>query len=126
MLGNTTSLSASLNRVVYTAPLNCWSDVKALEEAITRLQTNTELVIDRPSKGETKRIDIRPAIHELRCNDDTLSMTLGLGDGGYARPNEVAEFLTDGLLYPTGGMPFHRKAMFRVEPDGTKIDAMDL
>lgn len=126
VLGNTTSLSASLNRVVYTAPLNCWSDVKALEEAITRLQTNTELVIDRPSKGETKRIDIRPAIHELRCNDDTLSMTLGLGDGGYARPNEVAEFLTDGLLYPTGGMPFHRKAMFRVEPDGTKIDAMDL
>ncbi len=126
VLGNTASLSASLNRVVYTAPAACWGNAHVLQEGIVGILARGELPIDRPSKGETKRIDIRPAIHELTVSDDTVFMTLGLGDGGYARPNEVAEYLTDGLLYPTGGMPFHRKSMYRMEPDGRKIEGMDL
>jgi hypothetical protein len=53
-------------------------------------------------------------------------MELGLGQGGYARPTEVAEFLTKGQRVVPAALPFHRMAMFRAGPDGSRIDAMDL
>ncbi len=126
VLGSNASLSSALNRVIYTVPVSCWSDLAMLKDGIVKLLGTAELPIDRPSKGDTKRVDIRPAIHDIAINDDTVFMTLGLGEGGYARPNEVAEYLPDGLLYPTAGMPFHRKEMYRIDNDGQKIEGMGL
>jgi hypothetical protein len=53
-------------------------------------------------------------------------MTLGVGESGYAKPNELAEFLAEGLRYPAFGMPFHRKEMYRLEEDGRRTEALDI
>jgi hypothetical protein len=84
------------------------------------------LVIDRPGKETTKVVDIRPAIYDLSVANNRITMLLGLGEGGYARPTEVAQFLADGLLLPINGLPFHRKEMYRIEPDNSLIGAMEL
>jgi radical SAM family uncharacterized protein/radical SAM-linked protein len=126
VLTATTSLSAALNRVVYTIPVSCWESREQLSEEIAKILAAPELIYDRPSKDTVKRVDLRPAIHELVINDDTVVMTLGLGEGGYARPNELAEFLSAGLRYPASGMPFHRKEMYRLEEDGRRTDALEL
>ncbi len=126
VLGKSTSLSAALNRVRYELSLDCWAKDAPLQEMIERALTSDTLVIERPSKDYTKPVDIRPALYELSIADDKVSMLLGLGEAGYARPTEVAQFLTTGLLLPINGLPFHRREMYRLETDGRRIDAMDL
>ncbi|HVP06422.1 MAG TPA: TIGR03960 family B12-binding radical SAM protein [Candidatus Acidoferrum sp.] len=126
VLGSNASLSAALNRVVYTVPISYWDDRTKLESQIASLLGATMLEIDRVGKAETKKMDIRPAIHNLSVQDDQLVMLLGLGDGGYARATEVIPLLADGLKVDPIALPFHRKEMYRVEPDGRLIDAMEL
>jgi radical SAM family uncharacterized protein/radical SAM-linked protein len=126
VLGKTASLSSALNRVRYELARDCWQPDAPLQGMIESALAAPTLVIERPSKDYTKPMDIRPAIYELTLTDDKVSMLLGLGEAGYARPTEVAQFLTTGLILPLNGLPFHRREMYRVESNGTRIDAMDL
>ncbi|MEW6050537.1 MAG: TIGR03960 family B12-binding radical SAM protein [Candidatus Zixiibacteriota bacterium] len=126
VLGAGESLSSQLNRVTYTLPVHYWSDTRTLDEQLSRLMAATSLEIDRPTKEATKRVDIRPAIYGLSIENNNLVMLLGLGDGGYARPTEVAELLKESLITDPIALPFHRLTMFRMEPDGRHIEGMDI
>ncbi|PWB71249.1 TIGR03960 family radical SAM protein [candidate division GN15 bacterium] len=126
VLGKNASLSASLNRVEYSVPIDCWENHAPLAKNIEKLMSAETLTIERQGKETTKSVDLRPAIFGLQFEAGSLLMTLGIGDAGYARPDEVAELLHEGLRYPSAGMPFHRKAIYRVETDGRRIDPMDI
>jgi len=126
VLGKNASLSASLNRVVYSVPADCWIDQTALNQNLEKIMSAVTLLIERRGKQTTKTIDLRPAIFDFQIEKGNLLMQLGIGDAGYARPDEIAELLKEGLRYPSAGMPFHRRAMYRVEPDGRRIDPMDI
>ncbi len=126
VLGKSASLSSALNRVRYEIATDCWRTSEHLPVLLDGLLASPSLIIDRPSKETTKQVDIRPAIYELALVNNKVSMLLGLGEGGYARPTEVAQFLTDSLLLPINGLPFHRKEMYRIQPDNSRVDAMEL
>ena len=82
----------------------------------------------RTTKEGGKEIDIRPAIHrlELQPGDDgsILEMELGLGEGGYAKPNEVLETLklldADRIM----SFHFHRKALHYRDAHGLYLDPL--
>ena len=85
-----------------------------------------KLEIARQTKEAVKTVDIRPALYSLTITEDSLLMVLGLGEGGYARPNEVAMLLLDGDEARVAALPYHRKDMYRCDEQGRIIDAMDV
>lgn len=126
VLGAGASLSSMLNRAVYTLPVSYWQDAALLQSKAAQIMNATTLEIDRPTKDGSKRLDIRPAIYDLRVADDRLVMLLGLGEGGFARPTEIAELLADGLTCPVAALTIHRKDMYRLESDGRIVAGMDI
>jgi radical SAM family uncharacterized protein/radical SAM-linked protein len=125
VLGKAASLSAALNRVEYCIPVEEWTDLDDLNSSLEDIMEAGQLETERKGKDDVKRVDIRPAIYELKIEDDFLVMTLGLGEGGYTRPTEVVEFLGRGLVSDPVALPFHRRAMYRLEDD-RKIDPLDI
>jgi radical SAM-linked protein len=126
VLGKSASLSSALNRVRYEISNDCWRTTEHLQAMVDAVLASPTLMIERPGKQATRTVDIRPSIYELAVVGNKIVMLLGLGEGGYARPTEVAQFLSDGLLLPINGLPFHRKEMYRIETDNSRIDAMEL
>jgi radical SAM family uncharacterized protein/radical SAM-linked protein len=126
VLGAGASLSSMLNRVVYTIPAGNWPDTASLARRAAALMQTTSLEIDRPTKDGSKRLDIRPAIYDLRVENDQLVMLLGLGEGGFARPTEIAELLSEGLTCPVSALTFHRQEMYRLESDGRTVAGMEI
>ena len=122
----TVSLSAAINRAVYSVPVECWDDLDRLQEQVTRVLEADTLPFERETKNGARTVDLRPAVHHLAVDDRELVMTLGLGEGGYARAPEVATFLQDGLRLDVSALPFHRKRLFRVDDTGREIDPMEL
>ncbi|MFZ5981076.1 MAG: TIGR03960 family B12-binding radical SAM protein [Candidatus Zixiibacteriota bacterium] len=120
-----TSLTAALNRVVFTIPVNEWTLLADLELNIEKLMQAKTLIYNRTTQKGDKEIDLRPGLYELKIDNDRLVMILGLGDGGYVRPTEIAGFMTDGLKTDPAALTCHRLRMYR-EEDGHIIDAMDL
>ncbi|MBN1212043.1 MAG: TIGR03960 family B12-binding radical SAM protein [candidate division Zixibacteria bacterium] len=125
VLGKAVSLSAALNRVEYCVPVEEWADKDDLNNNLKNIMNAEKLETERTGKNDTKRVDIRPAIYELKIEGDILVMTLGLGEGGYTRPTEVTEFLGENLINDPVALPYHRRAMYRFEED-RKIDPMDI
>ena len=125
MLGKAASLSAALNRVEYCIPVEEWTDLDDLNNSLKNIMEAGKLETERKGKNEVKQVDIRPAIYELKIDGDFLVMTLGLGEGGYTRPTEVVEFLGRGLVSNPVALPFHRRAMYRLEDD-RKIDPLEI
>jgi radical SAM family uncharacterized protein/radical SAM-linked protein len=126
VLGRKASLNAMLNRVEYTAPLSMWASPEQLRESIARVMALSTLEIDRALKDSTKKVDIRPAIYDLRIEGDRLFMVLGLGEGGYAKATEVAQCLSDGLTREVVAVPFHRLDVYYVDDNGVRVSAMEL
>jgi len=123
--GKKISLTAALNRVVFRVPVNEWTDPAELKDNIEKLLKAKTLVYTRTTKKGDKEVDIRPGIYELKIDEDSLIMTLGLGEGGYVRPTEVAGFLSNGLKTDPAALPCHRLGMYRLQ-DGKIIDALDI
>jgi len=123
--GKKISLTAALNRVVFRVPVNEWADPAELKDNIEKLLKAKTLVYTRTTKKGDKEVDIRPGIYELKIDEDSLIMTLGLGEGGYVRPTEVAGFLSNGLKTDPAALPCHRLGMYRLQ-DGKIIDALDI
>ncbi|MEA3296285.1 MAG: TIGR03936 family radical SAM-associated protein, partial [candidate division Zixibacteria bacterium] len=120
------SLSAALNRAVYLLSLD---NIKAGPDLSARLEVimNADnLEIERQTKGKIRSVDIRPAIYDMTICENDLQMVLGIGDGGYVRPTEVAKLLFDEGSDETGFLPFHRQDLYRYDNDGKIIRAMDL
>jgi radical SAM family uncharacterized protein/radical SAM-linked protein len=91
VLGKSDSLSFIINLATYEVRLGLGSDqARALIESIMASQS---LVVQRTSKEVTKDVDIKRHIVRIdgHAKDDgaLLEMHLGLGTGGYARPEEV-------------------------------------
>lgn len=126
VLTKNASLSALLNRVEYTVPLDCWTDTNALQTQIDRFMAHTAYEIERPGKQAARTVDIRPAVFEIRIGAEVLTLSLGIGEGGYAKPTEVVEALAESLRLPAQALPFHRAALYRVDEHGERIDGMQL
>ena len=124
--GQAGSLTSLINRVVYTIPISFWSDVSALQSQIDRIMAGDTAIIERDTKEGIKTMDIKPAVFDLCIDAGNLLLTLGVGEVGYARPNEVAQLLRDSLICRIVALPFHRKAMYRVANDGRIINPLDL
>jgi radical SAM family uncharacterized protein/radical SAM-linked protein len=127
ILGKSPSLTARLNRAEYTIPVDALS-----EEAQTDLQSTIEkliaaesLEIERQGKEQVKIVDIRPAIYDLTIRESHIVMTLGIGDGGYARPSEVLPLLDDQTDARVLSFMAHRKDVYRMD-DAQRISAMEV
>jgi radical SAM family uncharacterized protein/radical SAM-linked protein len=126
VLGQAGSLSALINRVTYTVPATLWADRRGLQAQLDKITQLTAMPFNRETKVGFKQIDLRPVIFDLRLDTQSLIMTVGVGETGYARPTEVATFLNEGLGCEIAALPFHRQAMFRMAEDGRRIDPMEL
>ena len=126
VLGKRPSLNAQLNRAVYSLPASLWRDTEALGRMLAQVLERESLTVERVGKDGSKTVDIRPAVYDLAVRNDRVVMVLGLGEGGYAKAPEVAGFLTEGLGIKPEALPIHRQDMYRLEPDSTRVDAMDL
>jgi radical SAM family uncharacterized protein/radical SAM-linked protein len=124
--GQAGSLTSLINRVVYTIPTAFWSDLSRLQSQIDRIMAGETAVIERDTKEGIKSMDIKPAVFNMGIEADNLLLTLGVGEAGYARPNEVVQLLRDSLTCEIVALPFHRKEMYRVAEDGRNINPMDL
>lgn len=120
------SLNSVLNRVEYTVPLDEWEDRSELQRTIHTLLRAEVLAIERLHKGVQTTVNVRPAIYHLSLEGPVLVMLLGLGDGGYVRPFDVLTLLQAGLKYHVNSVPVHRRALYRIDSDGSRIDPMEL
>ncbi len=126
VLDKAPSLSSVLNRVEYLLPLDEGEDTAALTAKAGEALAGDRLEIERIGKNGATTIDIRPALYSITVTDKLIELTLGVGEGGYARPDEVL-----GLLFPAERVKpmtnrLHRRAMYRVDSLGARIDPMRL
>lgn len=127
VLGKTTSLSAAINRAIYSTSIKLLSmSDDQIKDRINCLMESEKLEVERAGKSGSKTIDIRPGIYELKIEKDQLLMTLGLGQGGYAKPNEVLNLLARPASENPISYVIHRRELFRIDDHGQKIDAMEL
>lgn len=121
------SLSAMLNRVIYTITLeNLEIENNELHSLIETLLNKDEIKIERQGKNKITEIDIRPAIYDLTIDDDNLIMLLGVGEGGYAKPQEVLKNLLGERYDQAHAFFLHRKETYRIDEEGNKIQPMDI
>ncbi|MBD3402645.1 DUF2344 domain-containing protein, partial [candidate division GN15 bacterium] len=120
------SLTAMLNRARYAIDLSLWDDRASLEKQAEQLLARESLIVPRKGKDAVKEVDIRPAIYGLTVTDTQLDMLLGIGEGGYARPSEVLEQLTDTLRLPVQAVTVHRSGLYRVIDEHEMIDGMQI
>ena len=126
VLGKSRSLSAGLNRVVYRLNLPDGSDATQVAARARELLDMDSIPIERTSKEKTKTVNIRPAVFDFVVEDGCLEMVLGIGEGGYARPTEVAQLLFAADNVSTASLLYHRKDLYRLEGSGEVVRAMDL
>ncbi len=127
VLGASVSLSALINRARYTMPVaNYCADTAGIAGMIEQLLSSRELVISRDTKSGTREVDVRPFIHALAIDAGTVTMTLGLGEGGYVRPIEVLTFLEAHLDRPAVAIALHRTDLWQETPDGYRREPMTL
>ncbi len=126
ILGKGQSLSALLNRAAYEVDAAGVMPQADLEAALSKIVGEETFVVNRVGKNDTTQVDIRPAIFDLRTNGEKLSIVLGIGEGGYARPSEILECVFGAELSHYLSHKVHRADMFRISETGEKISAMDL
>jgi radical SAM family uncharacterized protein/radical SAM-linked protein len=126
ILTKSKSLSSQLNRASYSVTLEDNIDAELLNRKIESLLNSTTLEVERTGKDMVKTIDIRSALYELKIEDDKLMMILGIGEGGYAKPNEILELLFEDKFDRALLFNCHRVELFKIDDDSNKIEAMDL
>ncbi|UCE25116.1 MAG: TIGR03960 family B12-binding radical SAM protein [Candidatus Zixiibacteriota bacterium] len=126
VIGKAKSLSASLNRARYRVAANNLPKDIDLERNIVRILEADSLMVERVGKNQVTSTDIRPAIYDLSFKDESLSMTLGIGEGGFARPSEVMALLFGGTGHEHLTYQMHRSDLYRVDQRGEQIPAMDV
>ncbi len=126
IFSRTKSISALLNRAVYTIDLDKIPNRDLLKEKISTLLAQEKVEVERHKKKGTILLDLRSAIYSLEIKSDKLFLTLGIGEGGYAKPGEILQLLL-GDDYDLYMMNFlHRLDLYRQEENGKIIRAMEL
>jgi radical SAM-linked protein len=118
------SLSEQINRVEYT--LNLENEISDLEDRLEQIIKEKSIMLLRKTKSGESEVDIRPAIYELKRCDNKLRLILGIGEGGYTRPTEVARLIFKIDDEQAGTLKFHRARLFRHTDDGRDIPAIEL
>jgi radical SAM family uncharacterized protein/radical SAM-linked protein len=124
------SLSGILNLAVYQVVIEPGTDISS---KIRELMSRTNIEILRTAKESEKMVDIRPAIYELDYltpegnaeSSAVLNMELGIGTGGYTRPQEV---ISAAGLVPESDIPslvFLRKELYYVDETGKRKTPME-
>lgn len=126
IFAKTASLSESINRVIYTLRLDDGTDIRNLNLKAAELLEKNQIEIQRKTKSSETTVDIRPAIYEINVGGSELQLTLGLGQGGYARPTEVARLLFGIDEAQAADLRFHRKEMYRQAENNRRIAAIEL
>jgi radical SAM family uncharacterized protein/radical SAM-linked protein len=124
------SLNSRINRAVYDVEIERQDNTQSL---LDELSGRDKIEIKREKKDGIAVVDIRPAIYELTYSDENnnnpgkgvITMTLGIGTGGYARPNEV--ILAAGLKDAVGASALfvHRRALLHEDQNGVRRDPME-
>ncbi len=125
VLDKAPSLSSQLNRVEYLLQTDDIDNVE-LQRRVDDLMARESLVIERVGKKKTTELDIRAAICDIAVRNDAIDLTLGIGEGGYARPDEVLARLFAPERVKPLTYRLHRKAMYRIDERGNRIDPMQL
>ena len=128
VLGKAKSLTAALNRVQYRIALEHLPQGETLAKNIDEIMSKKTLEVERVGKKQTTTIDIRPAIYEIKVDSEErlLYMTLGVGEGGYAKPSELLPLLAGDCWDRYLENMLHRCDLYRLEANGNRTDAMDL
>ena len=126
VLSSKKSISSLLNRAVYTIDVDKIPDASFLEEKIVSILDAKTVEAQRQKKSEVITIDLRPAIYDIELKNEKLFLTLGLGEGGYAKPGEVLQALLGESFDLYLSNFIHRLDLYREEENGNIISAMDL
>ncbi|MCK4385411.1 MAG: TIGR03936 family radical SAM-associated protein, partial [candidate division Zixibacteria bacterium] len=127
ILGKSESLSWLINLALYEVKLD-YPEEK-INAKIESILSQKNLLVKRNSKQGSKEIDIGKHIRKLECqkeeSESRVKMLLGLGAGGYARPQEI-------LIYGFGfeekqvlSLFFKRSGLF-VKTDSEILTPMDV
>lgn len=84
------SLSSSINQLQYETDL---SGINIPLEWLEQFLTQSSIIIQRQLKEETKEVDIRPFIKEIKLKDQKLMVTMSAFEGKMAKITEVLEAL---------------------------------
>jgi radical SAM-linked protein len=93
---NTPALMSAIDRADYTLELLGEIDGPALEKAIGSLLACQSYIVERSSPKGNKRVDIRPALRSLSCEDNTLVFSCRLNAGAVVKPPELIHALAPG------------------------------
>jgi len=130
IIDNKQSLSARLNRAVYEVLLDADDSI---ESGIKDMLARESVEIERETKTEIKKVDIRPAIYKIEYMKESplapgyasVLMELGVGNAGYARPSEV---LTAGGITDADEMPsllVIRRDLLYLDDEGNRLTPME-
>jgi len=124
------SLSGKLNRAIYELIVD-WDQTSP--DKIKAMLDKKSLEVQRVGKDSSKTIDIRPAIYAITWQEETdnmpgkakLSLELGVGQAGYARPTEV--MLASGLVdeQEVPALVIHRKELLYIDDDGNRLTPLE-
>jgi len=126
VLGKMPSLSSLLNRVEYSLLLDECDDSVSIREKAAEIKEAETVEFERTGKNGKTTVDIRPAIYDISVGNDSIGLTLGVGEGGYARPTELLELLVGRDRAKALGLRLHRKAMYRIDAEGNRQDPLNL
>jgi radical SAM-linked protein len=121
------AISALLNRATYEVSGE-FGDDALLESRLADMLRKESIIASRTTKEGSKEVEIRPAIYRLEPRQNgsgqLIEMELGLGQGGYAKPNEVLEVLDLFEPQSISSFHFHRKALEYRDESGQYLDPL--
>jgi len=121
------AISTLLNRAVYTIRGN-FGDPDLLYRRMDEVLSRDSVIAVRTTREGGKKVDIRPAIYRLDLHrgdtESVIEMELGLGQGGYAKPNEVLDVLNIFEPEQIISFHFHRKMLHYRDEQGTCLDPL--
>lgn len=121
------AISSLLNRAVYRVAGDL-GEPELLREKIAALLAEKSIIAQRLSKDESKEVEIRSAIFRMEpvagADRMELELELGLGESGYAKPNEVLQALGIFSARRINSFHIHRKALQYKGLDGLGRDPM--
>ena len=120
------SLGAALNRIAYKVPYQKFWNYEEIQNKLDNILSQGNILIERVGKNKTTEIDIRQGIYQLNVDNEFITMTLGIGTGGYVKPTEIIDLLDAKENKEYLAYQIHRQAMYQVDDDGNKIESLSI
>jgi radical SAM-linked protein len=125
----TESLMAAINIAEYRADLRGSRRQRHLQKNLNDLLAKTHLSVQRVTPKESKRVNIREHLLDLRLGEvkgeDYLHMRLRIGQSGHARPQEILAAILTLSAEELLRIPIQRTSQF-IERDGQLISPMEV